>query len=187
MAAREADGADYIKVLLEDLGGTVPTLDRATAEAVVRAAHARGKVAIAHAPARVAMEAAVAAGADGLAHTIDDAPLPPALLAAIAARGLFVIPTLTILELRCGLGGGATLAEDRHIAPYLDPDAAAALRAGPWGSRAPTATGAAPRRRCARCGRRGCRSWPARTRPCSAGASTGRRCTASSSSSSTPG
>jgi imidazolonepropionase-like amidohydrolase len=83
------------------------------------------------------MEEALAAGVDGLAHTIDDEPLPPALLAAIAARGVFVIPTLTIMELRCGVGGGAALAEDPCIAPYLDPEAAAALRAGQRGERRP--------------------------------------------------
>src|SRR5581483_7109561 len=49
--ARVAEGSDYIKIIRDDLSNfrsPLPTLDSATIAAIVREAHARGKLVIAH-------------------------------------------------------------------------------------------------------------------------------------------
>src|SRR6202043_1005206 len=68
---RIAEGADYIKILIEDghtLGASLPTLTPDVVAAAVRAGHERGKLVLAHALTTAATEIALDAGADGLTH-----------------------------------------------------------------------------------------------------------------------
>ena len=55
VVARIAEGSDYIKIIREDFTGSGrPTLDSATIAAIVREAHAKGKLVVAHAGRRYA-------------------------------------------------------------------------------------------------------------------------------------
>jgi imidazolonepropionase-like amidohydrolase len=115
---RISEGADYLKVLIEDgrtLGCSVPVLDDSLLVAMVRAGHARGKLVLAHALTLEAAAKVTAAGADALAHLFVDAPHTAAVIDQIAQAGLFVIPTLSTLASITGQGAGTALARKPQV------------------------------------------------------------------------
>ena len=118
IAVQVADGADYLKIFMED--GTVigvpglPLLSDETLRAAVREAHRYGKMAIAHATTAVTARQVIAAGVDGLGHIFLDRPdNTPEIIAAIVASGAFVIPTLTVCSSAMGHTGAALAADER--------------------------------------------------------------------------
>lgn len=144
--ARIAEGSDYIKIVYDDRGPAAepyPSLDRATLEAVIEAAHERGKLAVVHATRRRAAREAVAAGVDGLVHLFADSMPDPEFGRFVAEHGAFVIPTLTVLESASGVPSGASLIEDSWLSPYLGADDRQNLgRAFPWSASYEAATAA---------------------------------------------
>jgi imidazolonepropionase-like amidohydrolase len=109
---RLAEGADYLKIVIDDgclLGTHLPTLDAATVTALVTAAHAAGLRAIAHTMTVNAARIALNAGVDGLAHVYVDADPKTSvgddLAAQLADRGAFVITTLAYIEARAAADG----------------------------------------------------------------------------------
>lgn len=127
VAARIAEGSDYIKIVYSPRAGT-RSLDRATLEAVIKAAHTRGKLAIVHVQEMESARTAIEAGADGLAHIFADVAGDAALYRLAAQKKVFVIPTLTVLAGVSGEGQGAKLAADPRIAPLLTAEQAGMLR-----------------------------------------------------------
>ena len=125
VAARVAEGSDFIKVIIEP--GSVrrsrPTLDLATVAAVVEAAHRRGKKAVVHISIFQAAGAASDAGADGLVHLWQDATCNPYLIEKLKAAGLFVVPSLAVEE-GAGARGeprGTRVPDDPRLMAGLDP------------------------------------------------------------------
>jgi imidazolonepropionase-like amidohydrolase len=119
---RIAEGADYIKVLLESgktLGKDVPVIDGRIVEAAVRAAHARGKQVIAHALTVDTTRQALAAGVDGFAHLFVDGPATAELVESMRASGVFMTPTLSTLASITNQHVGAGLARDERVAGKL--------------------------------------------------------------------
>ncbi|NUW39536.1 amidohydrolase family protein [Nonomuraea rhodomycinica] len=105
VAARLAEGADYLKIVIDDgavHGADLPVMTPKIAAALTTAAHKAGLQVIAH--AITAAEAAIAldAGVDGLAHVWTDlAPDDPAsrlLAERVRAQGVFVVTTLAYFE-----------------------------------------------------------------------------------------
>lgn len=136
--ARREEGSDFIKVVREDFhvyGGeaSLPSLDAATAAAVVDAAHAAGLRAVVHASARDAAHEALSAGADGLVHVFQDVPADGEFVALARGRGAFVIPTLSVVAAFAGEPAG--LEADARLSPWLAAEQreglAARLHAGP--------------------------------------------------------
>ena len=128
--ARLAEGADYIKIVLEDgseLGRSLPTLDEATLRAAIEAAHRRGVLAVVHVGDYEFARMAIRAGADGLAHTFAERLPDQDYGALVANAGVFVVPTLTVLESASGVAGGATLVNDPVLGPRLSPHEIAGL------------------------------------------------------------
>jgi len=122
VAARIAEGSDFIKLVLESgegWGQQIPTLDRATLAAAIAAAHARGRKAVVHAGSHDEARIAIEAGADGLVHAFGDRVADDALVAAAAGRGVFVVPTLVVMESMANRS--AALADDGAIRPWLAP------------------------------------------------------------------
>lgn len=131
VAARLAEGSDYVKLVLEDghsLGLELPTLNAGQVRGLVRAAHAREVLAVAHVGSRSEARTAVAAGVDGLVHLFLDAPADDTLARRMVERGTFVVPTLTVLESLAGGRGGAALAADERLQPRLTAAQVANLR-----------------------------------------------------------
>lgn len=93
VAARVDEGADYIKVVID-----LPGFDQATVDALVAAAHTRGRKVIAHASRSDAVAMAQAAGADILTHAPLDRPIDATQAAALVAAGAIIVPTLTMME-----------------------------------------------------------------------------------------
>ena len=124
--ARLAEGADYIKIMYEDgdvFGGDLPNLTDEMLQAAVQAAHARGKLAVTHVSSRHGARAAVDAGADGFAHVFLDELPDEALAGDAAARGMFLIATLTTWQGDFEGPSGAELVADERFVPYLHPSA----------------------------------------------------------------
>ncbi len=122
--ARVAEGSDYIKIFIEDLseyGGSkrLPTLSKGAVCAVIAAAHADGKMAIAHAQAEDAAREAINCGADGLAHVFPDRAADPAFLALARRRQIFVIATDSVWAGVSAAGLAQKLAVDARVAPLL--------------------------------------------------------------------
>jgi imidazolonepropionase-like amidohydrolase len=123
--ARVAEGADYIKVMVEDgtaLGLQFPDLTEQAVKAVVDAAHRYGKMAVAHTMALHSALTAVRAGMDGLVHLFSDKEPTDDEVAEFAASGVFVVPTLSVLQSLHGHLCAAHLGDDKRAEPYLPAD-----------------------------------------------------------------
>ncbi|WP_107656348.1 amidohydrolase family protein [Nocardia suismassiliense] len=100
--ARQAEGADYLKIVIDDGGvhGTeLPVLSADTVAALVAAAHEAGLITIAHALTAAEVRVAVEAGVDGLAHVwTETGSDSDALVEQVAAQGIFVVSTLVYFE-----------------------------------------------------------------------------------------
>jgi imidazolonepropionase-like amidohydrolase len=130
VAARRAEGSDYIEVMLDDGSGwgrPHPTLSREQLAGVIAAAHRGGTIAMVDIATHDEAARAIEAGADGLAHLYIEGP-DPALARRIAASGAFVMATLPVLHSICDGTRGAALADDPAIAPFLMPGSELALR-----------------------------------------------------------
>ncbi len=131
--ARIAEGSDFIKIVLDDgsaYGTSFATISKETLKAVIDAAHARKKLAVVHPGTLAGMRAAIDAGADALVHlTVDQQP-DAAFGFDAKKRGIFVIPTLTVLKSMGGTGGAAPLVEDKRVVPYLTKPEIEQLKAG---------------------------------------------------------
>lgn len=118
--ARVAEGSDYIKILYEPSSAPIfTTISRETLAALVAAAHGEGVLAVVHVSSLEGARDAVAVGADGLAHGFSDALIDYALVRQIAARRMFVNPTLSITGAFQGQGLGPALATDPRLSPWI--------------------------------------------------------------------
>lgn len=122
--ARLAEGADYLKIGIDDGGSSgmnLPALTPELAAVLVEAGHAAGLKVIAHTV--TAREALIAldAGADGLAHLYSDVAEEEAgaMAARIAAYDAFVVSTITYIEAVTGDPGGTELLRDPRTAGRL--------------------------------------------------------------------
>ncbi len=99
VAERVAEGADYIKVIVEDparMGAAA--LNVATIAALVEAAHRAGLKAIAHVTTLTAFKNAADAGVDILTHAPIDAGVDENLAHSLAQRGIVSVPTLIMMR-----------------------------------------------------------------------------------------
>ncbi|MBW4717223.1 amidohydrolase family protein [Saccharothrix obliqua] len=111
VAARVAEGIDYLKVVVDDgavHGADLPTLSPAVVTALVEAAHAAGLKVVAHAITAAEVRVALDAGVDGLAHVwADEVPDSAELAARVAAQRVFVVSTLVYFAEISRHGSGA--------------------------------------------------------------------------------
>lgn len=131
--ARLAEGSQWIKIVYDDghtYGMSVETISKATLRAVIDAAHRRGKLAVVHVGDLSGARDAIESGADGLAHLFLDLPPDAGFAALAAARKVFVIPTLSVLESVSGTGSGTTLVTDARLSPWLSQAVVTNLKTG---------------------------------------------------------
>ena len=131
--ARILEGSDFIKIVYDDgatMGYAFPALTKATLEKVVQAAHERHKMAVVHVGTKQGARDAAAAGADGLAHIFGDEVADAGLVALARSRGMFVIPTLTVIASTAGTTADArALASDEAFAGFIGPEERRTLNA----------------------------------------------------------
>ena len=99
VADRVLEGADYIKVIVEDpriMGSAA--LDVATISSLVEAAHQAGLKVIAHVTTLAALTNAADAGVDILTHAPLDADVDDNLASSLATRGTVSVPTLIMMR-----------------------------------------------------------------------------------------
>lgn len=99
VAARVDEGADHIKIVLEDpavMGAAALDVERASA--LVEAAHARDLLVYAHVTTVPAVRIAVDAGVDVLTHVPLDAVLDDGIVESIVADGQVAVPTLVMMR-----------------------------------------------------------------------------------------
>ncbi|KAA9005860.1 amidohydrolase family protein [Paenibacillus spiritus] len=126
VARQVEDGADYIKIMIEE--GSVlaspglPVLGRDILKAAVDEAHRHSKMAIAHVLTAESSRQAVEIGIDGLAHLFIDRPEDtPELVNRIASAGVFVTPCLVLNASIIGHSASA-LADDPRVNAKLSPE-----------------------------------------------------------------
>lgn len=125
VAARLAEGSDFLKIIVDDLswmaGRKVPTLDAATVAALATAAHARGRIAVAHIADERSARSVIAAGVDGLAHLFLGTSASPDFGQFAAQHGVFVIPTLSVLYATCGKPDGPEFLKEADTVKQVKP------------------------------------------------------------------
>lgn len=115
VAARLAEGSDFVKIIYGDqeiFGRKLPTLDVPTIAALVAAAHARGRLTVAHVGNERDARGAITAGVDDLAHLFVGPMVSADFGRFVASKGAFVIPTLSVLRWVCGMPDGPAIAQD---------------------------------------------------------------------------
>jgi imidazolonepropionase-like amidohydrolase len=93
MASRHAD---FVKIWVDNLHGTKPSMDPAIYSAVIDQAHRDKLPVAAHIYYLADAKAVVADGVNVLAHSVRDQAVDQELLAAMKQRGVYYIPTLTV-------------------------------------------------------------------------------------------
>lgn len=119
VAALQAKGVDFIKVMCDAVPPDSPSMDEETLRAVVEAAHRRGLKVFAHVGRAADAVLAVRAGADVLAHGPYQSVLSDEEVAEIARAGVPVAYTLATWQTADDLLEGRFVpsALDREIAP----------------------------------------------------------------------
>ncbi|WP_096333800.1 amidohydrolase family protein [Nannocystis exedens] len=141
VAARLAEGSDYLKIVLDDgsgFGRPIPTLAVDTVRALIEAAHARGLTTVVHVSSQREATAALEAGADGLAHVFFDGPATDAFVALARDEQVFVADTLAVVLGLCEPGRARGIADDPALKPFLGPADVRALSAS-WPRALPAA------------------------------------------------
>ncbi|MFC9608256.1 amidohydrolase family protein [Streptomyces niveus] len=129
--ARLDEGADYLKIIIDDgtvHGADLPVMTAVVATALTAAAHDAGLRVVAHAITAAEANIALDAGVDGLAHVWADlspkAPASRRLAERVRAQGVFVVTTLAYFEAVTARHSGTALCG--HPGHYAN--AAGALR-----------------------------------------------------------
>ncbi len=93
MASRHAD---FVKIWVDNLHGTKPSMDPAIYRAVIEEAHHDKLHVAAHIYYLADAKAVVADGVNVLAHSVRDQLVDQELIAAMKQRGVFYVPTFTV-------------------------------------------------------------------------------------------
>nr|WP_315487071.1 CIA30 family protein [uncultured Undibacterium sp.] len=114
---RIGEGSHFIKIVMENggIGYKFNSLDVATMQALIKATHARKKLAVVHISTYEDAKTALAAGADGLVHLFNGKSISTKdindLTQLAKAKKAFVIPTFSVLESMAGLKSEDVLAD----------------------------------------------------------------------------
>lgn len=90
--------ADIVKIWVDTLGGTKPSMSPDIYRAVIAEAHKHHLRVAAHIYYLADAKSLVNDGVDVLAHSVRDKPVDQELIAAMKRRGVWYIPTLTVDE-----------------------------------------------------------------------------------------
>ncbi|HEY6509751.1 MAG TPA: amidohydrolase family protein [Vicinamibacterales bacterium] len=96
-----SEQSDVLKIIYDGHGSNLPTLSESGITALVTAAHARRRLAVAHISSERQARGAVAAGVDGLVHLFVGPTVSADFGQLVASRNTFVIPTLSVLYRLC--------------------------------------------------------------------------------------
>lgn len=129
---RVAQGADYIKLMIED--GAVfghpgtPNLSDEVISAACAESHKNGKMAVAHTMTIEASLRAVKGGVDGLMHLFIDRPYIKEIIDTIRDSGVFVCPTIAAGASIIGDSDAEEFGHDERVSSRLSPEWQEALK-----------------------------------------------------------
>jgi imidazolonepropionase-like amidohydrolase len=112
---------DFLKLWLDDGGGTMPKMEPAVYEALIKEAHQQGLKVAAHVYYLEDAHRLVNAGIDLLAHSIRDKEVDAALITAMKEKGTFYIPTLSLDEYGFIYAGQPEWVNDPFFIRSLEP------------------------------------------------------------------
>lgn len=119
VAARKAEGSDFIKLVYMSGNPMFKSLDLETATAIIVEAKAQGLKVVAHIARHSDAEALVDAGIDGFVHIFADRKISDELVQKMREREVFVVPTLTVIAMIDGKGPGRTILDDPRLSEHL--------------------------------------------------------------------
>lgn len=123
VAARAQEGASHLKVIVDDGSGAmldIPSLDPATVEALVSAAHRHGLPVVAHVSTAAGAVTVARCGVDVLAHVPVDR-MTEQDVQAVAGAGVALIATLSVDDGFPGTDGTMPLLGEPALAGRLSP------------------------------------------------------------------
>jgi imidazolonepropionase-like amidohydrolase len=112
---------DFVKIWVDDGGGSMPKVAQPVYEAIIKEAHKKGLKVAAHVYFLEDARQLVAAGIDLLAHSIRDKEVDDALITAMKAKGVFYIPTLSLDEYGFIYAGEPEWVNDPFFRQSLEP------------------------------------------------------------------
>jgi imidazolonepropionase-like amidohydrolase len=121
VAQQAAQKPDFIKVWVDDFWGQYPTLPPEIYAAIIDEAHKRGLRVAAHVYHLQDARSLVADGVDVLAHSIRDADVDDALIAAMKQHRVAYIPTLSLDDFAFAYGDSPNWVNDPFFVAALDP------------------------------------------------------------------
>jgi imidazolonepropionase-like amidohydrolase len=133
--ARVAEGSDYIKMAYEPgIPWVMSSIDESTVRALVAAAHARDKLAVAHISRLRPAKEALLAGVDGLVHVFGDQPVDDDFIELATRSCAFVTPTLSVVAGIEGSAESQRFASDPRVRARLSASQRSTL-IGEWAPR----------------------------------------------------
>jgi len=134
VAARNTEGSDYIKLILEnnaalDPARPFPTLSTEQVCAAAAASRARGLLSIVHATQQVDAHIAIDCGANGLAHMFEDSVASESFVRLAEARRTFVVTTLSVVAAASGAPTAGEVLKRPDVASLLSAGQERSLRA----------------------------------------------------------
>ena len=122
-------GPDFTKVYVDRIPLSADLMSQSQLEEIVRRSHASGVRVVAHVGESANLEAIVKAGADGAAHIVYKDEISESLAKEVAARGMFVVPTLVVWDNMYQLLGRRSIDQFTPIEwSSMHPDRRAAMR-----------------------------------------------------------
>jgi imidazolonepropionase-like amidohydrolase len=122
--ARIAEGGDYLKVVYDH---DYPTLTKQQLEDVIAAGHRRNRLVVVHVSKQSEARDAIEAGADGLVHIFFDSLPEPGFAEFAAKHHVFVVPTLSVIEMAGGAPEKPWWRDEQNVGPYLTASMRSAL------------------------------------------------------------
>ena len=125
VATRISEGADYIKIVYDASSRYMPSINKATLNALVQAAHQNRKLAVVHISDSQSARVAIDAGADGLVHAfvgLGQTEQLTSLAQHMVSNNQFMIPTLSIIASMMGQDYSPQLMADFSKEPQFKVD-----------------------------------------------------------------
>jgi imidazolonepropionase-like amidohydrolase len=121
------DHPAFVKIWVDDNFGNVAKMQPAVYQAIIEEAHRQHLRVIAHEFYLADAKKLVAAGVDGLAHSVRDEEVDSELIGAMKTRGVFLIPTLVREEWTFVFGESKSWLDDPFFRTGMDPLALSTL------------------------------------------------------------
>ena len=118
---RIQEGSDFIKIVYMPYSSYVKSLDRSTAAKIIKQAHKKNLKVVAHISSLKAARELLEDDIDGFVHIFADEIADSLFIEQAKAKGIFIVPTLSVIASATQKKFGSSLALDSSIAPYLQP------------------------------------------------------------------